>query len=157
MIPNVKFNERIMIEKLSEAIKSVYASAFFKDSKSYMAATLNVIDQEKMGIVLQEVTGRQYGDRFYPAISGVARSINFYPIAPERPEDGIANIAFGLGKYIVDGGNGMRFSPKYPKKILQLSTPEMALSGTQKTFYCLDLKPESSSAACFRLIIYSNL
>ena len=143
MIPNIKFNERIMIEKLSEAIKSVYASAFFKDSKSYMAATLNVIDQEKMGIVLQEVTGRQYGDRFYPAISGVARSINFYPIAPEKPEDGIANIAFGLGKYIVDGGNGLRFSPKYPKKILQLSSPEMALSGTQKTFYCLDLKPES--------------
>jgi CheY-like chemotaxis protein len=143
MIPNIKFNERIMIEKLSEAIKSVYASAYFKDSKSYMAATLNMIDEEKMGIVLQEVTGRQYGDRFYPAISGVARSINFYPIAPEKPEDGIANIAFGLGKYIVDGGMGLRFSPKYPKKILQLSTPELALSETQKTFYALDLKPES--------------
>ena len=143
MIPNIKFNERIMIEKLGEAIKSVYASAFFKDSKSYMAATLNVIDQEKMGIVLQEVTGRQYGDRFYPAISGVARSINFYPIAPEKPEDGIANIAYGLGKYIVDGGMGMRFSPKYPKKILQLSTPEMALSETQKIFFALDLRPES--------------
>jgi CheY-like chemotaxis protein len=143
MIPNIKFNERIMIEKLGEAIKSVYASAFFKDSKSYMAATLNVIDQEKMGIVLQEVTGRQYGDRFYPAISGVARSINFYPIAPEKPEDGIANIAYGLGKYIVDGGIGLRFSPKYPKKILQLSTPEMALSETQKSFFALDLRPES--------------
>lgn len=143
MIPNIKFNERIMIEKLGEAIKSVYASAFFKDSKSYMAATLNVIDQEKMGIVLQEVTGRQYVNRFYPAISGVARSINFYPIAPEKPEDGIANIAYGLGKYIVDGGMGMRFSPKYPKKILQLSTPEMALSETQKIFFALDLRPES--------------
>jgi DNA-binding NarL/FixJ family response regulator len=145
MIPNIKFNDRIMIDKLSEAIKSVYASAYFRDSKSYMAATLNMIDEEKMGIVLQEVTGRQYGDRFYPAISGVARSINFYPIAPEKPEDGIANIAFGLGKYIVDGGNGIRFSPKYPKKVLQLSTPELALSETQKTFYALDLKPESFS------------
>ncbi len=143
MLPNIKFNDRIMIDKLGEAIKSVYASAYFKDSKSYMAATLNMIDEEKMGIVLQEVTGRQYGDRFYPAISGVARSINFYPIAPEKPEDGIANIAFGLGKFIVDGGNGLRFSPKYPKKILQLSTPELALSGTQKSFYALDLKPES--------------
>ena len=143
MIPNIKFNERIMIEKLSEAIKSVYASAYFKDSKSYMAATLNMIDEEKMGIVLQEVTGRQYGNRFYPAISGVARSINFYPIAPEKPEDGIANIAFGLGKYIVDGGMGIRFSPKYPRKILQLSTPDLALSETQKTFYALDLRPES--------------
>lgn len=145
MLPNIKFNDRIMIDKLSEAIKSVYASAYFKDSKSYMAATLNMIDEEKMAIVLQEVTGRQYAERFYPAISGVARSINFYPIAPEKPEDGIANIAFGLGKYIVDGGNGLRFSPKYPKKILQLSTPELALSGTQKHFYALDLKPESFS------------
>lgn len=143
MIPNLRFNERLMIEKLSEAIKSVYASTFFKDSKAYMRATLNVIDEEKMGIVLQEVTGMQYGNRFYPAISGVARSINFYPIAPEKPEDGIANIAFGLGKYIVDGGNGLRFSPRYPKKILQLSTPELALSETQKTFFALDLHPEA--------------
>jgi hypothetical protein len=145
MLPNIKFNERVMIDKLSEAIKSVYASAYFKDSKSYMAATLNMIDEEKMGIVLQEVTGRQYGQRFYPAISGVARSINFYPIAPEKPEDGIANIAFGLGKYIVDGGNGIRFSPKYPRKVLQLSTPELALSETQKSFFALDLRPESFS------------
>ena len=143
MLPNIKFNERLMIEKLGEAIKSVYASAYFRDSKSYMAATLNMIDEEKMGIVLQEVTGRQYGDRFYPVISGVARSINFYPIAPEKPEDGIANIAFGLGKYIVDGGNGIRFSPRYPRKVLQLSTPDLALSETQKFFYSLDLHPES--------------
>lgn len=143
MIPNLRNNERLMIEKLSEAIKSVYASAFFKDSKAYMMATLNVIDEEKMGIVLQEVTGRQYGNRFYPAVSGVARSINFYPIAPEKPEDGIANIAFGLGKYIVDGGNGLRFSPRYPKKVLQLSSPDMALNETQKMFYALDLHAES--------------
>ncbi len=145
MIPNIKFNERVMIDKLSEAIKSVYASAYFKASKSYMAATLNMIDEEKMGIVLQEVTGRQYGERFYPAISGVARSINFYPIAPEKPEDGIANIAFGLGKYIVDGGNGIRFSPKYPKKILQLNPQSLALTETQKFFFALDLRPESFS------------
>ena len=145
MIPNIKFNERVMIDKLSEAIKSVYASAYFKDSKSYMAATLNMIDEEKMAIVLQEVTGRQYGNRFYPVISGVARSVNFYPLDPEKPGDGIANIAFGLGKYIVDGGNGIRFSPKYPKKILQLSSPEMALTDTQKFFFALDLRPDSFS------------
>ena len=145
MIPNVKSNERLMIETLTEAIKMVYASVYFKDSKSYMTATLNMIDEEKMGVVLQEVIGTEYNERFYPAISGVARSINFYPIAPEKPEDGIANIAFGLGKYIVDGGNGLRFSPRFPKKILQLSTPELALSETQKFFYALDLKPESFS------------
>ena len=110
-----------------------------------MAATLNVIDEEKMAIVLQEVCGEKYGNRFYPAISGVARSINFYPIEPERPEDGIANIALGLGKNIVDGGTTLRFSPKYPKKILQLASPDMALRETQRIFYALDLNP-----SCFK-------
>jgi hypothetical protein len=143
MIPNIPDDERLMIEKLSLAIKSVYASAFYKDSKAYMKATLNVIDEEKMGIVLQEVCGSKYGDRFYPTISGVARSVNFYPIEPEQPEDGIVNLAFGLGKYIVDGGNTLRFSPKYPKKLLQLTNPQMALMDTQPAFYALDLNAES--------------
>jgi len=142
MIPNID-DERFMIEKLSLAIKSVYASVYFKGSKAYMTATKNVIDEEKMGIILQEVCGQQYGDRFYPVISGVARSINFYPIDPEKPEDGIMNIALGLGKYIVDGGSSLRISPRYPKKVLQLSSPEMAMSETQKYFYALDLNSES--------------
>jgi hypothetical protein len=143
MIPNIPDDERLMIEKLSIAIKSVYASAYYKDSKDYMAATLNVIDEEKMGIVLQEVCGKKYGDRFYPTISGVARSVNFYPIEPEQPEDGIANVAFGLGKYIVDGGNTLRFSPKYPKKVLQMASPQMAITETQRTFFALDLHADS--------------
>jgi len=142
MIPNLT-DERMMIEKLSIAIKSVYASVYFKDSKAYMTATKNVIDEEKMGIVLQEVCGQPYDNKFYPAISGVARSINFYPIAPEKSEDGIVNIALGLGKYIVDGGNTLRFSPLYPKKVLQLSSVEMALRETQRHFYALDLHKES--------------
>ena len=143
MIPSVPDDERLMIENLSNAIKSVYASAFYRESKAYMAATANVIDEEKMGIVLQEVCGNNYENRFYPVISGVARSINFYPIEPEKSEHGIANIAFGLGKYIVDGGLTLRFSPKYPKKVLQTSTPEMALKETQKKFYALDTEPKS--------------
>lgn len=143
MIPNIPDDERLMIEKLSMAIKSVYASAFYKDSKDYMSATLNVIDEEKMGIVLQEVCGSKYNDKFYPTLSGVARSVNFYPIEPEQPEDGIANIAFGLGKYIVDGGNTLRFSPKYPKKVLQMASTEMALTETQRTFFALDLNADS--------------
>jgi len=143
MVPNIQNDERLMIEMITNAIKSVYASAFFKDSKAYMSATLNVIDEEKMAIVLQEVCGEQYGGMFYPTISGVARSINFYPIPPEKPEDGIANIAYGLGKYIVDGGLTLRFSPKYPRKVLQLSSPEMALRETQRMFYALDLQPKS--------------
>lgn len=143
MVPNFIDDERLTIENLSNAIKSVYASAFYHDSKSYMMATSNIIDEEKMAIVLQEVTGSPYGDRFYPTLSGVARSINFYPIAPEKPEDGIANIALGLGKFIVDGGLTLRFSPRYPRKVLQLSVPELALKETQKSYYALDLKPGS--------------
>lgn len=143
MIPNVANDDRKMITMLSQAIKSVYASAFFKDSKAYMTATSNIIDEEKMGIVMQEVCGKKYNDSFYPTISGVARSINFYPIEPEKAEDGIANIALGLGKYIVDGGQTLRFSPKYPKKVLQTSSPEMTLQQTQKTYFALDLNADN--------------
>lgn len=143
MVPRIEDDERVMIEMLSNAIKSVYASAFYKDSKSYMAATSNVIDEEKMGIVLQEVCGSRHDDVFYPTFAGVARSINFYPIEPEQPEDGMASIAIGLGKYIVDGGQTLRFSPKYPKKLLQLSSTDMALRETQKHFYGLNLDPEA--------------
>ena len=142
MIPRVE-NTTLMIKMLTDAIKSVYASVYFKSSKAYMTATANVIDEEKMGIILQEVCGTKSGNRFFPTISGVARSINFYPIAPEKPEDGIANIAFGLGKLIVDGGISLRFSPKYPKKVLQLSSPEQALRESQKKFYALDLNVDS--------------
>ena len=142
MLPVVKGDVDATTVMLSEAIKCVYASVFFKESKAYVNATSNSIDEEKMGIILEEVCGRAYENRYYPAISGVARSVNFYPIKPERPEDGIANIAFGLGKYIVDGGVGIRFSPKFPKKVLQLSTPEMVLRETQKTLYALDLDPQ---------------
>ncbi len=145
MIPSIQDDERLMIESLSNAIKSVYASAFFRESKAYMAATANVIDEEKMAIVLQEVCGKKYGERFYPTFSGVARSVNFYPIEPEKSEHGIANIAMGLGKYIVDGGVTLRFSPRYPKKVLQTSTPAMALKETQRKFFALDLKADTFS------------
>lgn len=127
------------LRNIKMAIKNVYASVFYKSSKLYMEATHNLIDEEKMGIILQEVTGARYENYFYPTFSGVARSINFYPIEPETAEDGIANVAFGLGKTIVDGGVSLRFSPKYPKKILQLSSTDMALRDTQKNFYALDL------------------
>lgn len=143
MVPRVPGDERMMLEQLSNAIKSVYASVFFHNSKAYMAATRNLIDEEKMAIVLQQVVGSHFGDSFFPTFSGVARSINYYPIAPEKSDDGIASIAIGLGKYIVDGGTALRFSPKYPKKILQLSNTEMALRETQKHFYALDLTPDS--------------
>ena len=143
MVPLIKDNRKITVDLVHKAIKGVYASAFYKDSKAYMEATSNVIDEEKMAIVIQVVAGTQYDNHYYPTFSGVARSINFYPVEPEKSEDGIANIAVGLGKYIVDGGLSLRFSPKYPKKILQISNPDMALKQTQKYFYALDLNPES--------------
>lgn len=143
MIPNLHDNEHQMLEILSQAIKCVYASVYYKESKAYMQATQNVIDEERMAIVLQEVVGSTYGHRFYPTISGVARSLNFYPIEPEKPSDGIAGVALGLGKHVVEGKPSLRFSPKFPKKLFQLSMPEMALKETQKTFLALDLRASS--------------
>jgi len=142
MIPHVHGNVDATVQLVADAVKCVYASVYFGVSKTYMSATSNIIDEEKMGIILEEVCGRTYRNCYYPAISGVARSVNFYPIKPETPEDGVANIAYGLGKYIVEGGAGLRFSPKYPKKVLQLSNPEMVLRETQKTFYALNLDPK---------------
>ncbi len=139
MIPRLE-DKYEMLRLLSDAIKAVYASVFYRDSKGYMTATSNLIDQEKMAIVLQEVVGNRYNDHFYPTISGVARSLNFYPIGNEKAEDGIANIALGLGKYIVDGGQTLRFSPRHPHNILQMSTMDFALRETQTRFYALDLK-----------------
>lgn len=153
MIPKPEDRNSMML-LLRMAIKAVYASVFYRDSKAYLTATQNLIDQEKMAIVLQEVVGTTYHSHsntnpsqacqsrtlFYPSLSGVARSLNFYPIGNEKAEDGIANIALGLGKYIVDGGQTLRFSPRHPHHILQLSTTEYALRETQRQFYALDLE-----------------
>lgn len=129
-----------MLRMLSDAIKGVYASVFFRDSKAYMQATSNVIDQEKMAVILQEVVGNPYGDRYYPSMSGVARSLNYYPLGDEKAEEGTVNLALGLGKYIVDGGITLRFSPYHPHRVLQTSQIEIALKETQTRFYALDLK-----------------
>lgn len=143
MIPNLRENEHQMLEILGQAIKCVYASVYYKESKAYMQATQNVVDEERMAIVLQEVVGSAHGHTFYPTISGVARSLNFYPIEPEKPSDGIAFVALGLGKYVVEGKPSLHFSPKYPKKLFQLSMLDMALKETQKTFFALDLRASS--------------
>ena len=129
-----------MLEMLAAAIKSVYASVYYRDSKAYMKATKNVIDQEKMAVILQQVVGKAYGDHFYPNISGVLRSLNYYPIGAETAEEGIASLALGLGKYIVDGGQTLRVSPYHPNQVLQMSEMEIALKETQTRFYALDMK-----------------
>ena len=122
---------------LCDAVKGVYASVFFADSKAYMNATSNVIDQEKMAVILQEVVGEDHQGLYYPGFSGVGRSLNYYPINDEVAEDGVAEVAVGLGKYIVDGGMALRFSPKHPGKVLQTSTLQLALRDTQTTLYAL--------------------
>lgn len=138
MIPYLE-DKSIMLQMLSQAIKGVYASVYYRDSKAYMTATSNVIDQEKMAVILQAVVGQQHGDRYYPTFSGVLRSLNYYPIGEEKAEEGIAELALGLGKYIVDGGQTLRVSPYHPHQILQTSEMEIALRETQTRFYALDM------------------
>lgn len=139
MIPHVE-DKYEMLRMLSDAIKGVYASVFYSDSKAYMTATSNVIDQEKMAVIIQEVVGNEYDGYYFPSFSGVGRSLNYYPINDEQPEDGVAEIAVGLGKYIVDGGLSLRFSPRHADKVLQTSTLDLALRDTQTRFYALDMK-----------------
>ena len=139
MIPYLT-DKYAMLEMLACAIKGVYASVYYKDSKAYMTATSNVIDQEKMAVILQEVVGKQYDGRYYPNVSGVLRSLNYYPIGDERAEDGIASLALGLGKYIVDGGQTLRVSPYHPHQVLQTSELDTALRETQTRFYALDTR-----------------
>lgn len=144
MIPNLD-DKYEMLRMLAAAIKSVYASVYYRDSKAYMTATSNVIDQEKMAVVLQEVVGQNHGDRYYPTMSGVLRSLNYYPVGEEKAEEGIASLALGLGKYIVDGGQTLRVSPWHPHQIMQLSEMETALRETQTRFYALDMKRDVGS------------
>jgi CheY-like chemotaxis protein len=143
MIPNVA-DHQVMLKMMCDAIKSVYASVFYADSKAYMTATSNVIDQEKMAVIIQEVVGQQHGDLYFPSFSGVGRSLNYYPIGREKTEDGVAEIAVGLGKYIVDGGLSLRFSPRHPDCALQTSELTLALRDTQTRMYALEMNsPET--------------
>ena len=138
MIPRLS-DRYEMLKLLSDAIKGVYASVFYADSKAYMTATSNVIDQEKMAVIIQEVVGDEHGGYYFPSMSGVGRSLNYYPIGHEKPEDGVAEVAVGLGKYIVDGGMGLRFSPRHPESVLQTSELTLALRDTQTRMYVLDM------------------
>ena len=141
MIPHTE-NEDQQLRLLSKAIKSVYASVYFASSRAYITATANVISEEKMAIVIEEICGSEDSGYYFPTLSGVARSLNFYPIGYEQAEDGIAKVAFGLGQAVVDGEQVLRFSPKYPTHVLQTSTPALAMRDTQQVMYALNLKPE---------------
>ena len=157
MVPIIGDKTQV-VDCISNAIKAVYASTFFNESKAYMRATGNAIEQEKMSVILQEVVGKVFGNRLYPNLSGVARSLNYYPIGDQQTSDGICDLALGLGKYIVDGGKTLHFSPVHPKHVLQMSAVDSALRDTQAQFYALDLShlpQEFSVDDGFNILKYS--
>lgn len=141
MIPCLE-NEDQMLRMLCKAIKSVYASVYYAAARSYITATGNLISEEKMGVIIQEVCGSEDKGYFFPTLSGVARSVNFYPIGYEEPSDGVAKVAFGLGKAVVDGDQVLRFTPKYPDHVLQTSTPALTMSDTQQAMFALNLRAD---------------
>lgn len=139
MIPNNHVDRNERLTDLLEAIKRVYASTFFQGAKSYIKSTPYRLEEEKMAVIIQELVGTRHGSRFYPDFSGVARSHNFYPISPMKAEDGIASIAAGLGRTVVEGGPSVRFCPRYPRHIVHFSTVDDILKYSQKEFFCLEM------------------
>jgi CheY-like chemotaxis protein len=139
MLGNQQSSLPARLEELSEAIKRVYASTFSQHAKAYVRATPYRLEEEKMAVVLQQVVGTIHGPRFYPDFSGVVRSHNFYPVAPMAFADGIAAVALGLGRTVVDGGKCLSFCPRYPRNLLQFSSVEDILANTQTEFCALEL------------------
>ncbi|NOX88989.1 MAG: histidine kinase [Calditrichaeota bacterium] len=144
MIANNHENPLIRLNELLNAIKRVYASTFYKAAKQYINVTSYRLEEEKMAVIIQKMVGSKHKNRFYPTFSGVAKSYNFYPTPPQKPEDGIVSVALGLGKMIVDGGNTLKFSPKYPNHIAQLFSTKEFLRTSQHKFYALDFTKHQS-------------
>ena len=140
MLPNNHPDAEVRLQRLMMAIKLVYASTYFESPRSYASSTFHRLEDEKMAVVIQPVTGSSHGHLFYPTISGVAQSYNFYSISHLKPEEGIAHIALGLGKIVVEGGTSLRFSPRFPQFLLQFSTVDDILKNAQRFFYALNLK-----------------
>ena len=157
MIPNNHRSQRVRLQQLGNAIKLVYASAYSNAAKRYLEATDHHVEEEKMGVVLQQVVGQQYGDRFYPNFSGVARSYNFYPFGKVAPEDGVACVALGLGKSVVEGEEMLMFSPAHPQSLPQFATTKDALTNSQRHFYALDMRCSGGSGEEIRRACLGNL
>jgi CheY-like chemotaxis protein len=139
MVPNVGSEPGRRAADLGAAVKRVWASLFHRRARRYLEGTGHLLEEEKMAVVLQAVVGRRHGDRFYPSFSALAQSHNVYPFGPQRPEEGVAHLALGLGRTIVEGGRCLRFGPARPEVLPQLATPRAALASTQNGFYALDL------------------
>jgi hypothetical protein len=139
MIPNSNINLEVRFKNLVQAIKYVYASTFSRSAKNYIEATGNRIEEEKMAVIIQEMVGKRFDTYFYPYISGVARSFNYYPFGKATPKDGVVSLALGLGKTIVDGGNSLQYSPAYPGIYPQFGSTKDYFSKSQLKFWALDL------------------
>jgi hypothetical protein len=139
MIPNNHSNSSTRLNDLLKSIKRVYASTFYKSAKDYIKITSYRLEEEKMAVIIQKTVGTKYENRFYPDFSGVAKSHNFYPVEPQKSADGIVSVALGLGKQVVDGGNSVRFCPKYPTNLIQFYSVEETLDSSQRDFYALEL------------------
>ncbi len=154
MLSNQASDLSSRLEDLTEAIKRVYASTFSQHAKAYVRATPYRLEEEKMAVILQRVVGSVHGQRFYPDFSGVVRSYNFYPVPPMTYRDGVAAVALGLGRAVVDGGNCLTFCPRYPRHILQFSSVEDILANSQTHFWALELnhagQREPDSVAALR-------
>ncbi|MBN2416426.1 histidine kinase [bacterium] len=144
MLPNNHPDPDVRLSQLLERIKGVYASAFYRVSKDYMKATTFRLEEEKMAVIVQLLTGSERNGKFYPIVSGTANSYNFYPVYPQESKDGIASIALGLGTTVVDGGRTVRFSPAYPHHLLQFSSPKMALENSQHDFVALSMTNDTT-------------
>lgn len=145
MIPNNHADEEVRLRQLIDAVKRVYASTFCQAAKDYIKVTPYRMEEEKMAVIVQRMLGSKHEERFYPDCSGVAKSHNFYPVAPQKSSDGVASVALGLGKTVAEGGNSVRFCPKYPRQLVQFSTVDDYLQHSQQEFYCLDIsRPDFS-------------
>ena len=150
MIPNNSKDDRVRLAQLCDAIKLVYASTFSTTARRYLSVTPHRIEEEKMAVVLQPVVGARRMNHYYPNFAGVARSYNYYPFGHMKPEDGAASVALGLGKMVVDGEVGLRFSPAHPQVLPQLALGEKFLNESQRTFYAIDLNHPDRGAGAER-------
>jgi CheY-like chemotaxis protein len=139
MIPNNHPNPFVRLNDLVNTIKLIYASTFYSSAKDYFKMTSYRLEEEKMAVVIQRMVGSMHKNRYYPDVSGVAKTYNFYPLPPMEANDGVVSVALGLGKTIVEGGMCVRFCPKYPTNLIQFHNPKEALQTNQKSFYALDM------------------
>ena len=139
MLPNNQQDVSQRFHKLVEAIKFVYSSLFFTDSKDYFRITGKALESEKMAVIIQDVAGNRYNDNYYPLISGVGRSYNYYPLSKGKPEDGVVNLALGLGKTIVDGGSSWLYCPRNPKAPAPYNSIKELLDNSQRDFWSIKM------------------